>query len=262
MLKAMLVSPRFLSITPAQETGTEAEIVPLDDYQLASRLSYLLWATMPDDELLGLADMGQLHEPKNLRSQVKRMLQDPRSRALFDGFGAQWLGVGDLESKTFDSIKFPQMTNQLRAAMYDEARLFFESVVRENRGTASFIDSDYTFLNDSLASIYGLERTIAGRMRELTDEHRGGIFGDARSSRGDVVSQSHQSSYSRRVGTGTSAWGPVPSAPPDIPALEKQDQSSVAQLTLRRRHRTAPQRSRLCELPQVARPDWVWSREF
>ena len=108
MLKAMLVSPQFLFITPAEEFDAEAEIVPLDDYQLASRLSYLLWATMPDDELMALADSGKLHEPTILKAQVKRMLKDPRSRALFDGFGAQWLELGDLESKTFDPSKFPK----------------------------------------------------------------------------------------------------------------------------------------------------------
>src|SRR6185295_1204941 len=132
MLKAVLVSPQFLFITPAMEADSARPIVPLDDYQLASRLSYLLWATMPDAELSALADRRKLREPAVLKTQVKRMLDDPRSRALFDGFGAQWLGLGSLESKTFDPAKFPQMTPAMRSAMYDEARLFFESVVREN----------------------------------------------------------------------------------------------------------------------------------
>src|SRR5438046_5034945 len=107
MLKAILVSPQFLFITPAGEAGAGAGIVPLDDYQLASRLSYLLWATMPDGELSALADGGKLHEPAILQGQVRRLLQDQRSRALFDGFGAQWLGLGELESKTFDTVLFP-----------------------------------------------------------------------------------------------------------------------------------------------------------
>src|SRR4029079_8400755 len=147
MLKAILVSPQFLFITPAAEAQPDARIVPLDDYQLASRLSYLLWATMPDDQLMSLADSGKLHEQSILKAQVKRLLEDPRSRALFDGFGAQWLGLGNLADQTFDTSQFPQMTSQMRSAMYDEARLFFESIVRENQSVTSFIDCDYTFLN-------------------------------------------------------------------------------------------------------------------
>ena len=96
MLKAMLVSPQFLFITPAKDAEAGATIVPLDDHHLASRLSYFLWATMPDAELAALADSGKLHEPEVLRTQVKRMLGDRRARALFDGFGAQWLGLGSL----------------------------------------------------------------------------------------------------------------------------------------------------------------------
>ncbi len=246
MLKAMLVSPQFLFITPAEEFESEDQIVPLDDYQLASRLSYLLWATMPDDELMMLADSGKLHEPTILKTQVKRMLEDPRSRALFDGFGAQWLGIGDLHSKTFDPAKFPEMTGQMRAAMYDEARLFFESVVRENQSIARFIDSDYTFLNESLASIYGLGKTVTGpemRKVQLTDANRGGILGMP----GVLAATSFPNRTSpviRGVWVLEQVLGDrVPSAPPDVPALEKQDQQSVANLTLRERtelHRTDP----------------------
>ena len=180
MLKSILVSPQFLFITPAEQVDRIASIVPLDDYQLASRLSYLLWATMPDEELMTLADDGKLHEPTVLKAQVKRLLDDPRSRALFDGFGAQWLGLVDLEDRVFDESKFPQMTGELRAAMYDEARLFFESIVRENRNVVQFIDSDYTFVNEPLAGIYELEQTVTGsEMRRigLTSDHRGGILG-------------------------------------------------------------------------------------
>src|SRR5437764_11226117 len=112
MLKAILGSPQLLFITPgpAGNSSATGDIVALDDYQLASRLSYLLWATMPDAELSALADDGKLHEPAILKAQVKRLLADTRSRALFDGFGAQWLGLGSLESKTFDTAKFPQIT--------------------------------------------------------------------------------------------------------------------------------------------------------
>ncbi|WP_417377082.1 DUF1592 domain-containing protein [Gimesia maris] len=238
MLKAILVSPQFLFITPAREVETEKGIVPLDDYQLASRLSYLLWATMPDAELLTLADQGKLHELPVLKDQVTRMLMDPRSRALFDGFGAQWLKLGNLHTRTFDPEKFPQMTAAMRSAMYDEARLFFESIVRENRSVSDFIDSDYTFLNGNLASIYGLENTVTGpemRKVKLTNGNRGGILGMP----GVLAATSfpnRTSPVNRGVWVLEQVLGDhVPAAPPDVPSLEKQDQKQVASLTLRER---------------------------
>jgi hypothetical protein len=246
MVKAILVSPQFLFITPADEFDTAAKIVPLDDYQLASRLSYLLWATMPDEELMALADAGELHEPSVLKSQVKRMLMDPRARALFDGFGAQWLGLGDLNSKPFDPSKFPEMTNEMRSAMYDEVRLFFENLVRENGSVARFIDSDYTFLNEKLATLYGLDETIRGpKMRkvQLADENRGGILGMP-AVLAATSFPNRTSPVNRGVWVLEQVLGDrVPPAPPNVPALEKQDQQSVADLTLRERtelHRSDP----------------------
>ncbi len=244
MLKAVLVSPQFLFITPVGEQESGHSIVPLDDYQLASRLSYLLWATMPDGELMALADGGKLHEPEILRTQVKRLLEDPRSRAFFDGFGAQWLGVGTLQTKTFDTEKFPQMTSEMRSAMYDEARLFFESIVRENRSVVSFVDCDYTFLNGTLASIYGLEATVTGAEMQrvhLTDANRGGVLGMP----GILASTSlpnRTSPVKRGVWVLEQVLGDhVPPPPPNVPELEKQDKSAIANLTLRQRtelHRT------------------------
>lgn len=246
MLKAILVSPQFLFITPAGAPVPDAEIVPLDDHQLASRLSYFLWATMPDDELMTLADSGKLHEPSTLRAQVSRLLDDPRSRALFDGFGAQWLGLDKLAVQTFDAEKFPQMTGELRAAMYDEARLFFESMVRENRGIIGFIDGDYTYLNEALAAIYGMEGAVVGpelRRVRLSDGNRGGILGMP----GILAATSFPNRTSpvvRGVWVLEQVLGDqIPPPPPDIPALEQQDQGTVANLTLRQRtelHRANP----------------------
>jgi mono/diheme cytochrome c family protein len=230
MLKAALVSPQFLFITPAKEIESGRDIVPLDDHQLASRLSYLLWATMPDAELSRLADSGKLHEPAVLKAQV--------SRALFDGFGAQWLGVGSLESKTFDTAKFPQMTGGMRSAMVDEARLFFDSIVRENRSVVSFVDSDYTFLNGTLATLYGLEKSVTGpamRKVKLTDANRGGILGMP-----GILSVTSFPNRTSAVKRG--AWvleqvlgEHVPPPPPNVPALEKQNPQKVAKMTLRQR---------------------------
>jgi mono/diheme cytochrome c family protein len=244
MLKAVLVSPQFLFITPAKDAESGQAIVPLDDWQLASRLSYLLWATMPDAELSALADGGKLHEPAVLKAQVKRLLADPRSRALFDGFGSQWLGLGELKSKTFDTAKFPQMTAEMRAAMDDEARLFFDSIVRENRSVISFVDSDYTFLNGTLATLYGLEKSVTGpqmRKVKLADANRGGILGMP----GILATTSfpnRTSAVKRGVWVLEQVLGEhVPPAPPNVPPLEKQDKNKVENMTLRQRtelHRT------------------------
>lgn len=250
MLKAVLVSSQFLFITPVITTAGEAVpgngIVPLDDYQLASRLSYLLWATMPDDELMALADEGKLRQPAVLDAQVTRMLKDRRSRALFDGFGAQWLGVGGLKRQVFDPAMFPQMTVAMRQAMYDEVRLFFDSIVRENKSVIRFVDGDYTYLNGTLASVYGMEKTVRGpemRRVRLSDGNRGGVLGMP----GVLAATSfpnRTSPVKRGVWVLEQLLGDhVPSPPPDVPALDKQDQAAVANLSLRQRtelHRTNP----------------------
>jgi len=244
MLKAILVSPQFLFITPAEEAQRDAEIVPLDDYQLASRLSYLLWATMPDAELMALADSGKLSESPILKAQVKRLLEDRRSRALFDGFGAQWLGLEKLAGQTFDTSLFPQVTSEMRSAMYDEARLFFESIVRENQPVMNFVDCDYTYLNETLATIYGLKAVVTGsemRRVRLTDANRGGILGMP-AILAATSFPNRTSPVKRGVWVLEQVLGDqVPPPPPEVPALEKQDTGMVANLTLRQRtelHRT------------------------
>ena len=246
MLKAALVSPQFLFITPAKEVPAGEAVVPLDDHQLASRLSYFLWATMPDAELSALADAGRLREPSVLRAQVKRMLADGRSRALFDGFGAQWLGVGGLARKTFDAAKFPQMTPEMRTAMYDEVRLFFDSVVRENRSVVALVDSDYTYLNGTVAALYGMQNTVAGpemRRVTLTDPNRGGILGMPAVLAMTSLPE-RTSPVKRGVWVLEQVLGEhVPPPPANVPALEKQDRRKVANLTLRQRtelHRNNP----------------------
>jgi hypothetical protein len=165
---------------------------------------------------------------------------------LFDGFGAQWLGLGSLESKTFDPAKFPQMTGAMRAAMYDEARLFFESIVRENRSVISLVDSDYTFLNGTLSALYGLDKKVTGsrwRKVKLTDANRGGILGMP----GILAVTSfpnRTSPVKRGVWVLEQVLGEhVPPPPPNVPALEQQDKQTVENLTLRHRtelHRKDP----------------------
>jgi len=252
MLKAVLVSPQFLfitpnpSVTPTAAAKPSPGIVPLDDYQLASRLSYLLWATMPDDELMRLADSGRLHEPAVLKAQAKRLLDDRRSRALFDGFGAQWLSVGGLKRQVFDPAIFPQMTTGMRQAMYDEVRLYFDSIVRNNDNVIRFVDGNYTYLNGTVAAIYGLDKTVKGpemRKVRLSDGNRGGVLGMP----GILAATSfpnRTSPVKRGVWVLEQVLGEhVPAAPPDVPALDKQDQATAANLTVRQRtelHRTNP----------------------
>lgn len=244
VLKALLVSPQFLFITPEHDSNRDSGILPLDDFQMASRLSYLLWSTQPDEELSALADKGLLKDPAVLGQQVRRLLASPRSRALFDGFGAQWLGVDKLASKTFDATKFPEMGEALRSAMYEEARLFFESIVRENRSVTAFLDCDYSFLNEPLAAVYGLEGEVKGpemRRVQLRNPDRGGVLGMP----GVLATTSfpnRTSPVNRGVWVLEQVLGEhVPPPPPNVPTLEKQDKAKTANLTLRQRtelHRT------------------------
>ena len=238
MLKAVLVSPQFLFITPAGEAKPKEKIVLLDDYQLASRLSYLLWSAPPDAELSALADKGELHEKVILKAQVQRLLKDNRSRALFDGFGAQWLRVNELDGQVFDPKTFPQMTPDLRTAMMEEARLFFESLVRENQSVARFVDSDYTFLNEPLAKIYGISQPVPGpKMRrvKLEDPNRGGILGMP-AILATTSFPNRTSPVRRGVWVLEQVLGErVPDPPPDIPELEEQEHKEIEGLTLRQR---------------------------
>jgi len=246
MLKAILVSPQFLFITPFGDVQPGEDIVRLDDHQLAARLSYLLWSAPPDAELSALADQGKLNQPETLRSQAERLLMHPRARALFDSFGAQWLRVGGLDKQVFDPEEFPQMTPALRTAMFDEARLFFESIVRENQSIIRFVDSDYTFVNDLLAELYGLKPSGDGpgmRRIKLQDPNRGGILG--MSATLAATSFPNRTSPVRR-----GVWAleqilgeRVPPPPPNVPELEEQEEQSVEGLTLRQRtelHTTDP----------------------
>ena len=238
MLKAVLVSPQFLFIAPANEGQPGEPIVRLDDHHLAARLSYLLWSAPPDAALSALADKGELHKPATLRAQTKRLLLHPRSRALFDGFVAQWLRVNDLERQVFDPGLFPQMTPALRESMLDEARLFFESIMHQNQRAIRLVDSDYTFLNQPLAELYGLGSSVKGpRMRRvrLENPNRGGILGMS-ATLAATSFPTRTSPVRRGVWVLEQILGEhVPPPPPDIPALDTQEPKHVHGLTLRQR---------------------------
>ena len=238
MLKAVLVSPQFLFIAPAGEAAPNEPIVRLDPHHLAARLSYLLWSAPPDAELSALADKGELHQPATLRAQIQRLLLHPRARALFDGFGAQWLRVNDLGRQVFDPKLFPQMTPALRESMLDEARLFFEDLVRKNHRAIRLVDSDYTFLNQPLAELYGLGSSVKGpRMRrvKLENPSRGGILGMS-ATLAATSFPTRTSPVRRGVWVLEQILGEhVPPPPPDIPALDTQESKATQGLTLRQR---------------------------
>ena len=238
MFKAVLVSPQFLFITPAVKAKSKDKIIRLDDYQLASRLSYLLWSSPPDAELAELADKGSLHKKDVLRSQIERLLKDPRSIALFDGFGAQWLQVDKLKKQVFDPKLFPQMNPELRQSMLDEARLFFESILRENKSVVRFVDSDYTYLNEPLANLYGFQGKVSGlKMKrvQLKNSNRGGILGMP-AVLATTSFPNRTSPVKRGVWVLEQILGErVPPAPPNVPELEEQEHKSVEGLSLRQR---------------------------
>lgn len=179
-LQTLLVHPSFLFRIENDQPGKQEWKV--DGFELATRLSYFLWASMPDRTLFQLADQGKLSDPAVLREQVERLLNDPRAETLSRHFAGQWLGFDELrEVAAPDPQRFPTFTPSLRVAMYRESVEFFSHLVRENRPVTEMLDADYTFLNAELAAHYGI-RGVAGTAMQkvsLTDRQRGGVIGQA-----------------------------------------------------------------------------------
>ena len=181
-LQRVLVSPEFLfRIERDAPTDGPARVRPLAGLELASRLSFFLWSSIPDDELLDAAEEGRLGDADVLHAQVRRMLRDPRSRALVDNFGGQWLYLRNLAGTAPDPIQFPDFDENLRRAMQRETELFFERVIREDRSALEFLTSRTTFLNERLARHYGVPRVYGSHFRPvtLTDRNRAGVLGHA-----------------------------------------------------------------------------------
>ncbi len=177
-LKAMLVSPNFLFRIEDEKPGKEAH--PLNDHELASRLSYFLWSSMPDEELRSLALRNKLSEPATLQTQVRRMLADKKSRAFAENFAGQWLGVNRLKTTAEpDRRKYPMYTDSLRDAMYEEPLVFFQDLVRRNGSLINLLDADYTFVNEELAKHYGMTAVSGKELQKISlkDKNRGGLFG-------------------------------------------------------------------------------------
>lgn len=178
--ESVLVSPQFLYVSEREREG--GAVREVDPFELASRLSYFLWSTMPDEELRRLAAEGQLGEVSSLREQTERMLRDRRAVALADQFAGNWLEFRDIrEHQETNQELFPAYTESLREAMYQEALLFMQEVIREDRSILELIDCDFTYVNEELAAHYGISGIEGPEMRrvELRDVDRGGILGMA-----------------------------------------------------------------------------------
>ena len=245
-LRRILASPEFtfrFELDP--EGAEEGDTFEVSDLELASRLSFFLWSTIPDDELVELAAAGRLSDTDVLEQQVRRMLADPKSRAVVDNFAGQWLQLRNLASVEPDLLAFPDFDDNLREGFREETSLFFESIMREDRSVVDLLTADYSYLNERLARHYGINGVHGSDFRrvELDDEVRHGLLGQG--SILTVTSFSHRTSPVVRgswvlenlLGT------PTPDPPDDVPALEETDPESLDAQPLRvrlQRHRDNP----------------------
>jgi len=226
-IQSLLVHPSFLFRMEKDQAGkTEWRI---DDFELATRLSYFLWASMPDRRLLKLADEGKLSEPATLRAEARRMIIDRRAEALSRHFAGQWLGFEDLrELAEPDTRRFPTFTHSLRVAMYRESVEFFNHLVRANRPATELIHSDYSFVNGELARHYGIEGVSGAGLQRvaLSDPNRGGVIGQA-----SILTATSMPLRTSPVKRGkwildTLLGTPPPPPPPDAGVLPGDDKST------------------------------------
>ena len=243
-IEAVLVSPDFLFRIERDPAGAASENAHrVTDVELASRLSYFLWSSMPDQELLGLAESNKLHQPVVLDAQIKRLLADSRSEALGNNFAGQWLEIRNLSVVTPDTRKYATWGPDLREAMRTETSMFFDHILRENRPISEFLNARYTYLNDVLAKHYGIDGVKGSEFRkvDLTTDERGGLLGQAGvltvSSYPTRTSVVIRGKYVLENILGT----PPPPPPPDVPALDETKIGALS--TLRQQmeqHRSNP----------------------
>ncbi len=233
-IQAMLLSPHFLFRIEARPPArTSKAASSLTQHELASRLSYFLWSSMPDDDLLTAADRGKLSRPAALAAQVRRMLLDPKADALVNNFGGQWLQTRALESVKPDRKKFPDFDEYLRLSMARETAMFFESILREDRSILDFIDADYSYLNERLARFYGVTAVQGPEFRKVSfarDAQRGGLLTHA-----SVLTISSYANRTSPVLRGK--WvldnllgTPPPPPPPDVPNLNEEKIGTTSSL--------------------------------
>ncbi|MGI9243642.1 MAG: DUF1592 domain-containing protein, partial [Verrucomicrobiales bacterium] len=223
-LSSILVSPQFLFRIETAPAGSEpGTVYKLDPFALASRLSFFLWSSLPDEPLLAAAESGRLSEPGGLEEQVRRMLNDPRSETLATNFANQWLQLRNLEAMAPDLRLFPDFDDNLRQSFARETELFFRSVLAERRSVTDLLEADYTFLNERLAKHYGIPNVYGSRFRRLSlppESERGGLL-----RHGSILMVTSYANRTSPVIRGN--WildnvlgTPTPPPPPDIPALE------------------------------------------
>lgn len=244
-LSSVLVNPQFLFRIEQDPPGIPPNTAyRISDLELASRLSFFLWSSIPDEELLETAIAGQLRNPGVLEAQTQRMLADPRSRSLVKNFAGQWLYLRNLESITPDLRLFPDFDDNLRQAFRQETELFFESVVRENRSVLDLLQADYTYLNERLAKHYEIPHIYGSRFRRVSLDpasHRGGLL-----RHGSILTVTSYATRTSPVIRGNWVLAnilgtPMPPPPDDIPAL--QDNTVSSMLSVRERlaeHRANP----------------------
>ena len=230
-LERLLVDPEFLFRIERDPSGLAPNTAyRLSDLELASRLSFFLWSSLPDDELLAIAERGELTDPAVLEQQTRRLLADHRSRALIDNFVSQWLRLRNLESQQRESADYPEFDENLREAFRRETELFVESTIRDDRSVLELLSANYTFLNERLARHYGIPGVYGDRFRRVTlDENhpRGGLLGQG----GLLMVTSHPNRTSPVL---RGKWllesmlgAPPPEPPPDVPGLPERGDGGV-----------------------------------
>ena len=244
-LRRLLASPEFLFRIERDPAGA-APGAPyrISDLGLASRLSFFLWSSIPDDELLDLAAAGALRRPEVLEAQTRRMLADPRAEALVENFAGQWLYLRNVRALTPDEDRYPDFGEALRRAFRRETELFFASVLREDRGVLDFLTADYTFVNERLARHYGMPNVYGSHFRRvpLPDASRRGLLGH-----GSILAATAYPTRTSPVLRGK--WvlenllgAPPPLPPPDVPSLEETtgDGAALSMREAMERHRANP----------------------
>src|SRR6187549_3066637 len=242
-LAYILVSPQFLfrveQDPPAAAPGTTYRI---DDLELASRLSFFLWSSLPDDELIDSAAAGKLRLPEELERQVARMLADERATALATTFASQWLYLRNLRASAPDMYVFPDFDDNLRQSAIRETELLFETIVRDDRPLTELLSANYTYMNERLAKHYGIPNLYGDQFRRvaLTDERRYGLLGQA-----SVLTLSSYPNRTSPVSRGnyvlTNILGtPAPSPPPNVPTLPEITGEKLSMRARMERHRADP----------------------
>jgi cytochrome c553 len=243
-LERLLVSPQFLYRVERDPTGPQA--APVSDIELASRLSFFLWSSIPDDELLAAAEAGSLREPKVLGAEVQRMLADARSESMVTNFAAQWLFLRDVATKDPDIFLFPDHDPSLRVALQRETELFVDSVLRGGGSVLELLTAKYTFVNERLAKHYGIPNVRGSYFRRVElgpDSPRNGLLGQ-----GSILTVTSYAARTSPVLRGKYVLdnllaSPPPPPPPNVPSLATEDAADGAPLTMREameRHRADP----------------------